>query len=437
MKDRIVFWGTNEQEQDLLVALRLRTKDNRVDLWHFPKSAIDDEFAEKLRNNWEEVDFDNLPEHSYLERDMSEPSLLPDDIKTLQTELVSRAEKEWFVKVLSHKLTQKLKAEIGQLEVQVNGLDKYDPEIWDLAKSFWDKVNQHYQTRDLSKEDTSLLRDQINRCFDRLKKLRKVDNDSFFQEAQENAQSLITKVKEIGEQVTGSKNMNALFQQLKALQQESRDLKMTRKLGRDVKKNFDIVFEALREGRKKSDFHRLSNRIKGLNGAIHRMEKSLGYDQKDLDFNRRRIANSSGKLEAQLREAKIQMIESRVKSKQTKLEDMYSTLAELQLKEQKMTKAIEVAAAKAKAKAEAEVARKAAAKAKAAAKVEAKAKAEAEKAAIAAAEKAKAEAEAAEKAIAEAENESIEVAEKLAVAGVVLSSAATIAEETVADAVEV
>ena len=124
MKNTIVFWATNENEQEILAVLRLREHDNKVDFWTFDKAVLEEAFIEKMFKDWDVLtDADFALANTHEERKMSDGNLLPDEIRTKETDLVSRAEKEWFVKVLSLKLMQQLTLEIDQEFV------RYQPEI--------------------------------------------------------------------------------------------------------------------------------------------------------------------------------------------------------------------------------------------------------------------------------------------------------------------
>ena len=330
MKDKIVFWGTNQNEEKILITLRLRLSDDRVDIWTFPEKSLKQDFIDQMFQDWNNIDVDNFPQpHSYLERTMGEQSLLPDEIKANDTEIVRRAEEEWYVQILSAKLKNRLQEQVRSLLHQVEAMETYDKEVWAITKSFWDKVSEHYQARDLNKEHAGALRDKLNLCFKKLKLLMEVENKKYEAEAQNIFDEFVQKIEDIKPRISPTNNLKALFGELNNLQKEANKAALTGKLRHELKKHFDEVFTELKAIRKSLVSNKLNRRINGLQKAIDKMQRSLDYDLDSLNFQESRMKNAGGKLEMQLREAKIKMISSKVDSKQTKLDDMHKTLNEL------------------------------------------------------------------------------------------------------------
>lgn len=327
MKDKIAFWGSDEQDKDILVVLRLRADDNKVDLWTFPKDGLDENFTKSIFEDWEAIDPEKFPPvFIHVEQDMSQPGLLPDNVRTKNTEVVNRAETEWYVKVLSSKLLTKLGSETEQLARQIDTCTEYDKDLWDTVQSYWDKVNQHFQARDLNREQAAVLREKINACFAKLKGLRKESNKQQEQEMLANYDRIKGMLDKFFQQISDKQNLNKVFDDLKALQSEFTKTRFTQEHRSSLYHTINEAFEAVKIERNAQRNNRFAGRIEGLKDAIAKMEKSLKIDENELKFQQDQQKNTSGKLEAQLREAKIQMILTRANSKREKINDMYATL---------------------------------------------------------------------------------------------------------------
>lgn len=327
MKDRIAFWGTaGENNTESLVIVQLRLADDLIDIWTVPKSEIKEEFEKIAIENPDQFNLEQLPEnHTHIERTVMEEYLLPDDIKTHNTALVTRTETEWRVRVLSNKLSQKLEKEIEQLVEQVKALTEYDNEVWQLAKTFWDKVNTHFQEKDLTREHTGLLKNKINEAFDFLKELRSTANE----EAKQAFETLNARLQQLVAAIKPTQNMGQIFDRLRKLQDEARQLNLTNNLRDQLRTAFNEAFNKLKEERTKANLNYLERRIKDMRFFISKVERGIKDDQNDLAFQQKRIQNTDGKLEAQLREAKIKMINTRLQENETKLKDMQAVLADL------------------------------------------------------------------------------------------------------------
>lgn len=334
MKDKIVFWGVDEKDNDILVAMRLRTNDNRVDLWAFPKDKHSPAFFDKMFQNWNDINPDEFEQpFTHIEQSMWQPTLLPDSIRTTNADIIARTEKEWYIIILSIKLTEQIESEINELQAQIDATNEYDSKLWDQTVAFWNRVGQHFQARDLNRDQSGLLRDKINLIFDRLKLLRRTDNREFEAESQKNVQQILDS---IAEQLVfleeGRREPNEVFDNLKRIQEDTKDTRLTRDRRTEVRDSLNQAFEAVRTERQNSKNKRIDLRIKGLKEAIDKMTKSMNFDQKELEFQETRIANTNGKLETQLREAQIQMLQSKIESKREKIGDMLKTYNDLLLK---------------------------------------------------------------------------------------------------------
>lgn len=369
MRNKIVLWGTNAADERILVALELKIDDNKVMVYTFPEATATDEFYQLMMDNWrsdkEEVAF---PEgYETLSRELSiTEGLLPDEIKVERGDLIQRAQTEWHFVVLSSKLSKAYRAELQELEEKLAGLKEYDKELWANLKAFWGKVQQQIRDRTLLREHADEIRQRTNKAFDELKGLRSKMDEAFRESSKENMARFTEMMEDIETRIKENKQLNKIFDELKRVQKEIRDIAFTKEHRNKLWQRIDTAFKDVKEKRfgdrgnndGNSPLQRINSRYNGLLGAIDKMERSIKRDEDDLAFQARKIDRTDGQLEAQIRQAKIQMIEQRVNSKREKYEDMLRTKAQLEAKIEKEKKREEQLAAKR----EQEAARKAAEK---------------------------------------------------------------------------
>lgn len=342
MKSKLVLWGTNAQEERVLIAMQLRADDNKVDIWMFPEAIASPDFSQQMLNDWRNGAEVAFPEGgTHLERELSvAESLLPDDIKVERTDIINRAQGEWHFIVLSTKLHAAYKSELAQLEDQVNQLSDYSGEAWDALKNFWNKVQDQVKERNLFREHGDELRDATNGLFTHLKGMRTAVMHEFEDNSKTWYAQFNTILDEIEQKVEkGVKGFPDVFDQLKQTQNKFRDQKMTREHSNNLWNRIDLLFKTVKEKKfgnnainDSSAGERLTRRYEGLIGAVDKMQDSIDRDIQDLEYQRKRVEQSEGQLEEQLRQAKINMINERVKSKQEKLNEMLATKADVEAK---------------------------------------------------------------------------------------------------------
>jgi DNA repair exonuclease SbcCD ATPase subunit len=340
MKTRIVFWGTNAANEKVLVALQLDPEQNKVHEWIFPAATVTEDLANAMMKDWrndKDVPFPDSIIHSEKALTASE-SLLSDGLKPDKDDIITRAQTEWHFIVLSHKLKQGFENEYQDLKERTEKLSKYDNELWDELKAFWDKVQNQVRERNLFKEHAQILRDGTNALFEQLKKLRKAVDEEFDKASKDYVSNFQAKLNDIGQKLSKGMSMQPIFEELKHLQQKLQQAEMNRTDRGQVWDQIDNLFKQIKEKRSggkdnkeaNQGSDRLSRRYDGLIDALGKMQSSIKRDYSDLEFEKRKIANSEGQLEAQIRQAKIKMIEERIRSKEEKLKDMNSTKADLE-----------------------------------------------------------------------------------------------------------
>jgi hypothetical protein len=363
MKTKLVLWGTDAEENKVLIALSLRTLENKVDIWTFSESIVTEEFGKKLMDEWRNGQDLEFPEGNiHIERELTmAEGLLPDDIKVSRGDLIQRAQTEWHFAVLSAKLNQAYQAEFAELKEKVENLSSFDSAAWDALKEFWGKVQSQVRDRNLFREHADKLRDGTNELFSKLKEMRSSFDEEFNTISKKHFDEFTKTLDDVEKRVAKGMNLTVIFEELKNIQRDFKEAKFNKEHRSKIWQKIDDTFKNVKEKRfgknafnESSPQDRVKRRYDGLMNAIHKMESSIQRDRDDQEFQNRRVESSEGQLEAQIRQAKIKMINERIHSKEEKLNDMLKTKADLEAKiasiKSKAAKQEEIEAAKKAAK---------------------------------------------------------------------------------------
>jgi len=366
MKTKLVLWGSNEKEEKILLALELLAEKNKVIIYVFPEAVATEEFAQELLGEWRNGKETTFPEgYTTQERELSvTESILPEELKVERGDIVQRAQTEWHFVVLSSKLNEVYQRELSELKERIDKLKSYDSESWDALKNFWGKVQEQVRDRNLFRDHANTLRDNTNALFSKLKEMRATLDEEFQAVSGKHFQNFMTALEDVETRIKEDLKLQSIFEELKKMQRAFRDTKLTREHRTKIWERLDSAFKTVKEKRfgssaesDNSPSERLQRRYKGLIAAIDKMNRSIQRDQDDLNFQNRKVASSDGQLEAQIRQAKIKMIEERIRSKEEKLGEMMQTKEELEKrmevqkeKDRRRAERDELAQAKEKAK---------------------------------------------------------------------------------------
>lgn len=347
MKTKIVLWGANEKDEKVLLGIELVELENSVKIYVFPESEAKENFYNQMLNEWREGKPVQFPEnHQVLERPLSvTEDLLPETIKVSRTDVINRAKTEWHFVVLSAKLYQLYKTEITEFRDKISQLISFDKDIWEELKTFWSKVQQQVYDKNLFRDHARELQTDTNQLFDNLKELRKKLDQEFQKRSKERAAEFRAQLKEVEEKVSQGMGLQPLWNEMKNIQTKFRSENIAKGERNEIWDKIDELFKLIKEkrygkgnagkGGSNNALERLENRYNGLMAAIKKMENSIKWDKKDLNFQGNRIEETFGQLEQEIRKAKLQMVNERVSSKEAKLADMMKTKVMLEEKMEK------------------------------------------------------------------------------------------------------
>ena len=356
MKTKLVLWGKDDQEAKVLVAVQLRAEDNQADVWTFHGEQATGDLHKRLLYEWREGKEMAFPESGYQhhESELSAAGrLLPEGVHAEKPELIERAKTEWHFVVLSSKLNEVYQIELAELREQIEGIENYSGDLWDQLKLFWDKVREQMQDNNLARDHANSLKRQVNGLFSHLKDLRSAQEEDFQANSKVLSDKFNKTLDEVNKRIEKGEMLHLVFEELKAIQRDYRTARLTREDRSPLWERIDGAFKAVKERRfgpsptGNTPVDRHQNRLNGLMDAIAKMEKSIKRDQDDLNAQERKKGSTNiGQLESQLLDAKVQIIKGRMKSKETKLEDMHKTRVQVEQKLAQSKKSLEDKAAK-------------------------------------------------------------------------------------------
>jgi len=344
MKKKLVLWGKQaEAGNRVLLAFELLPDDNEVMVYTFEEEVATEAFSQQMMNEWREGKPFELPEARTEQRMPLQVTgtILPDGYTVERSDLVQRAQTEWHFLVLSVKMHSAYLSDLDVLQEKVNALDSFQPPVWEELKGFWGRIQEQIRDRNLDRSHAQELRQKTNALFAQMKALRRKQDEAFKEHSKEERDRFMKELEAIEERLAQGMRLQGLFEDLKKLQRSIKKAPLTRDHRSAVWDRLDKNFKAVKakkfgdSGDDRSPLQRLQRRYDGLIKALERMEHSIQRDERELHSENRKASQTDNQLESQIRQAKILMIEERVRSKKEKLEDMRKTRAELERRMEK------------------------------------------------------------------------------------------------------
>ena len=345
MKTKLVLWGSDKDDKKVLVTLELLSADNQITMRIIPENDATDELYNSLMEKWRENEAVAFPESTLT---TTQPltvadSLLPEDIKVEKTDIITKAQAEWPFVVLSEKLYTSYLSDIEGLKEKVSKLSGFEKGLWEELKSLQGKIQTQFRDKNLQREHIGDLRNKVNELFGSMKQLRSVQDAEYRDVSNANFDKLTSVLGTIENQISDGEKFNVVFDALKSLQRDLKSTKLVREQRNELWERVDAAFKMVKEHKfgpqtseagLNSALTRINNRYNGLLSAIDRMNTSILRDKEELKGQLEKIKHSrfDNVLEQQISQAKVNMIENRITSKESKLKEMNFTRAELESK---------------------------------------------------------------------------------------------------------
>ncbi len=340
MKNKLVIWGTNPENEKLLIALELHAETSKVMLYIFSEAVANEALVQKVMHEWRDSEgAEALPEGAQImERELSVTGdILPENIKANRPEILQRVQTEWHFIVLSAKLYSVYHQELADFKQKVGEMKEFKQDVLTSLSAFWEKVQSQARERNLSRSHADELRDGINALFDQLKALRREANAALEKASRSVYEEYSKKLEALETQIeSGSFRFNLLFEELVKVQRECQKARMGNEHRNKLWSRIDAAFKKAKERKFGPEVNagtvaeRHDKRLAGIEEAIKRIEYGLHRDEEELEFQRQKVNISEGQLEAQIRGAKIKMIEERVVGRRERLAELEKARADVQ-----------------------------------------------------------------------------------------------------------
>ncbi len=328
MQTRFTATATAGDGKEIFLAFELLEEAFQVNLSMIPRGALT---AEQLEQ-WTKGEAVEFPEGTTtINPNLNDDSILPAEIKTEETGKIRAKQNEWAYRLLTNKLWEVYLNELEALKKRASELTSYSRELFDDAKSFWERVLEHKKERDISQAKLDEIKEEVNKIFETLKGLRKNESSLFEENSAKQRDETLAQIETFKTKLVEGAMFKELFEELKQLQASQRGKRFTKSDDTAIRKAFDGAFQQLNEARNSFASNKNASRIENLTKIVANMEKSLQRDKNDLDYYTKKINSPrANAIEIQLVKVKLKMLEEAIASKEVKVADIHSTLSKLQ-----------------------------------------------------------------------------------------------------------
>jgi len=141
MQSRFTAKGVTTDDKDVVLAYELNEEEFKVALYVIPRKALKGETLEQLEKNWVDGEAFEFPEGTEaITPNLNAESLLPDTIRSEEAGKIRIKQNEFAYTLLTAKLWESYLNELDALKKRGTELTHYDRQLFDDAKSFWERV---------------------------------------------------------------------------------------------------------------------------------------------------------------------------------------------------------------------------------------------------------------------------------------------------------
>lgn len=331
MNTRLVLWGEIGTDRKALITIHLEEEAAKIILHAFPKEEVTKEIQDALFVEWKNGGDYTFPENTLRwEVDANSDSILPEDIKVDRTEQVLQSQHKWGKKLMSTKINQLLTDEVKLLQEKASVVAEYDQTIWDKAKTQWEKISSYQKKNEISWEQTTVLKDKINSIFEALKAVKRINNEN---EDQANAvliKNYHKRIEELQSKLIYNDQWKHISDELKKIQAELKEAAIRWNHKRAIYNKVNAIFDDLRKYRMTEMISKTQERITQLNKILNGLKDSINRDNEMYQQQVEKMQHyTRGKLSAEELKSRFGNILDRTKEKETKVEGIKQTIAQL------------------------------------------------------------------------------------------------------------
>lgn len=332
MRKRFLLEG-EQNEQPIFIAVEFKDEKVSVFLYVFSKEEV----QLKTLQDWVKSG-NKLPKPlQSLERTIQDENLLPEDIKVVQVGKVRDIEIAWSDNLMQTRMLQGFDGELLLLKDKLSSLDDYSQELFDECGDFWNRVLTFKQENNgIDNKIIDNYKFELDILFEALKSLRKDFKKEQNAKALEAKADLLLKLELIENKLNDKPNYKSLIERLKEVRAGLIKSGLRQNHYTEIDDKINALFDKMGNAKATVNAGKFDKRITDLEAIVTKMKKSLDWDKRELSKEENNKKYAEQVFQIQLIDAKIELINVKVKEKEDKIKDINSTLATLKKKAGKM-----------------------------------------------------------------------------------------------------